>query len=115
MKAAVWHARRDVRIEQVPEPPAPPPGQVQVEVAWCGICGTVLHEYPGGPLYIPERAPHRLTGVQAPVLIGHEISGRVVAVGDEVEGFKVGDRIAACPIIGCGACRWCRSGSMAQC
>jgi (R,R)-butanediol dehydrogenase / meso-butanediol dehydrogenase / diacetyl reductase len=115
MKAAVWHARRDVRIEQVPEPPAPPPGHVQVEVAWCGICGTDLHEYLGGPLYIPERAPHWLTGVQAPVLIGHEISGRIIGVGDGVEGFTAGDRIAACPIIGCGACRWCRSGSMAQC
>jgi (R,R)-butanediol dehydrogenase/meso-butanediol dehydrogenase/diacetyl reductase len=115
MRAAVWHGRRDVRIENVPEPPPPPPGQVQVEVAWCGICGTDLHEYIGGPLYIPERAPHPLTGVQAPVIIGHEMSGRVIATGDGVENLAAGDRVAACPIIGCGKCRWCRSGSMAQC
>jgi (R,R)-butanediol dehydrogenase/meso-butanediol dehydrogenase/diacetyl reductase len=115
MKAAVWHGRRDVRIESVPKPPPPPPGQVQVKVAWCGICGTDLHEYEGGPLYIPLERPHPLTGVQAPVIIGHEMSGEVTAVGDGVEDFTPGDRIAACPIIGCGKCRWCRSGSMAQC
>lgn len=43
------------------------------------------------------------------------MSGRVAAVGPGVEGFWVGDRVAACPIIGCQECRWCRSGSMAQC
>lgn len=115
MKAAVWHGRKDVRIEKVSEPPAPPPGQVQVKVAWCGICGTDLHEYMGGPLYIPLGHPHPVTGVQAPVIIGHEMSGEVTAVGEGVENFAVGDRIAACPIIGCGKCRWCRTGSMAQC
>jgi (R,R)-butanediol dehydrogenase/meso-butanediol dehydrogenase/diacetyl reductase len=115
MKAAVWYAREDVRIEDVPSPPHPPPGQLQVEVAWCGICGTDLHEYTGGPVYIPQGAPHPLTSVKAPVLIGHEMSGRVLAVGEGVENFAVGDRVVACPIIGCQHCRWCRSGSMAQC
>ena len=115
MKAAVWHGRQDVRIEKVSDPPPPPPGQVQVKVAWCGICGTDLHEYMGGPLYIPLGRPHPVTGVQAPVIIGHEMSGIVIALGDGVENFAVGDRVAACPIIGCGKCRWCRSGSMAQC
>ena len=115
MKAAVWHGREDVRIEQVSEPPVPPRGQVQVQVAWCGICGTDLHEYVGGPVYIPVEHPHPLTGVQAPVQIGHEMSGTVIAVGEGVDQFKAGDRIAACPIVGCMECRWCRSGSMAQC
>jgi (R,R)-butanediol dehydrogenase/meso-butanediol dehydrogenase/diacetyl reductase len=115
MKAAVWHGRQDVRIQNVDDPPQPPPGQIQVRVAWCGICGTDLHEYIGGPLYIPVDRPHPLTGVQAPVIIGHEMSGKVVAVGEGVDDFAPGDRIAACPIIGCGACRWCRTGSMAQC
>lgn len=115
MRAAVWHNRRDVRIEEVQGPPTPPKGQIQVKVSWCGICGTDLHEYLGGPIYIPVERPHPLTGVQAPVIIGHEMSGEVVAVGDAVESFALGDRVAACPIIGCGSCRWCRSGSMAQC
>ena len=115
MRAAVWHARQDVRIEDVPDPPDPPPGQLQVEVAWCGICGTDLHEFIAGPVYIPHEAPHPLTAVQAPVMIGHEMSGRVISVGKEVKNFAVGDRIAACPIIGCQRCRWCKSGFMAQC
>jgi len=115
MKALVWYGRKDVRVEEVPDPPPPPAGQVQLEVAWCGICGTDLHEYLGGPLYIPVGAPHPLTGAQAPVILGHEISGRVVAIGDGVEGFQVGDRVAVCPIIGCGECRWCKAGFMGQC
>jgi (R,R)-butanediol dehydrogenase/meso-butanediol dehydrogenase/diacetyl reductase len=115
MRAAIWHNRRDVRIEEVQSPPLPPAGQVQVKVSWCGICGTDLHEYIAGPIYIPAERPHPLTGVQAPVIIGHEMSGEVVAVGEDVHGFTLGDRVAACPIIGCGNCRWCRSGSMAQC
>ena len=115
MKAAVWHGRQDVRIEAVNEPPPPAAGQVQVQVAWCGICGTDLHEFLGGPLYIPVGSPHTLTGVQSPVIIGHELSGEIIAVGKGVENVVAGDRIAACPIIGCGKCRWCRSGSMAQC
>jgi (R,R)-butanediol dehydrogenase/meso-butanediol dehydrogenase/diacetyl reductase len=115
VKAAVWHGRQDVRIEDVNEPPPPPPGQVQIKVSWCGICGTDLHEYLAGPVYIPVNGPHPLTGVQSPVIIGHEMSGEVLAVGNGVENFKPGDRVAACPIIGCGKCRWCRTGSMAQC
>jgi (R,R)-butanediol dehydrogenase / meso-butanediol dehydrogenase / diacetyl reductase len=115
MKAAVWRGRKDVRVQGVDDPPDPLPGQVQVKVAWCGICGTDLHEYTGGPLYIPVDHPHPVTGVQAPVIIGHEMCGQVSGVGEGVTDFKAGDRIAACPIIGCGHCRWCGCGSMAQC
>jgi (R,R)-butanediol dehydrogenase/meso-butanediol dehydrogenase/diacetyl reductase len=115
MKAAVWHGREDVRVEEVKDPNPPAEGQVQVNVAWCGICGTDLHEYMGGPLYIPTKEAHPVTGVRAPVIIGHEMSGRITALGKGVEGLRIGDRIAACPIIGCGQCRWCKTGSMAQC
>ncbi|MBC8253817.1 MAG: alcohol dehydrogenase catalytic domain-containing protein, partial [Ardenticatenia bacterium] len=115
MKAAVWHGRRDIRIEDVPEPPSPPEGQVKVKVAWCGICGTDLHEYLGGPLYVPVDEPHPLTGVQAPVILGHEMSGDVVEVGPGVTQVKAGDRVALCPIIGCLECRWCKSGLMGLC
>lgn len=115
MKAAVWHGRRDVRVEDMPEPPSPPPGQVKVKVVWCGICGTDLHEYLGGPLYIPADAPHPLTGAQAPVILGHEMAGEVVEAGSGVMGVKAGDRVALCPIIGCQECQWCKSGLMGLC
>ena len=115
MKAAIWYGRRDVRVEDVPEPPSPPEGQVKVEVAWCGLCGTDLHEYLGGPLYIPEETPHPLTGAQAPIILGHETAGEVVEVGPGVTRVKIGDRVALCPIIGCLECEWCKSGLMGLC
>lgn len=115
MKAAVWHGRKDVRVEEVSDPSSPPPGQVKIEVACCGICGTDLHEYLGGPIYVPANKPHPLTGAQAPVILGHEMSGDVVEVGDGVTRVKTGDRVALCPIIGCEQCRWCTSGRMGIC
>jgi hypothetical protein len=93
VRAAVWHNRRDIRIEEIQSPPLPPRGQVQVKVSWCGICGTDLHEYlDDGPIYIPVTRPHPLTGVQAPVVVGHEMSGEVVEVGEYVEDFAPSGR-----------------------
>jgi (R,R)-butanediol dehydrogenase/meso-butanediol dehydrogenase/diacetyl reductase len=115
MKAAVWYGQRDVRVAEVPEPPSPPAGQVKIEVSTCGVCGTDLHEYLGGPIYIPAGSPHPLTGAQAPVILGHEMSGRVVELGPDVNRIQVGDRVALCPIIGCLECKWCKSGVMGIC
>lgn len=55
MRAAVWHGRHDIRVEDVPLPAEPPPGWVQIRVHWCGICGSDLHEYLAGPVFIPWR------------------------------------------------------------
>jgi threonine dehydrogenase-like Zn-dependent dehydrogenase len=59
MKAAVWHSKRDLRVEDFTAPSGAGPGEALVEVALCGICGTDLHEYIDGPQYIPLEA-HRL-------------------------------------------------------
>ena len=64
MRAAVWHGRHDIRVEDVPLPAEPPPGWVQIRVHWCGICGSDLHEYLAGPVFIPVEAPHPLTGLR---------------------------------------------------
>jgi (R,R)-butanediol dehydrogenase/meso-butanediol dehydrogenase/diacetyl reductase len=56
-----------------------------------------------------------MTGVQAPVILGHEIAGDVVEVGPDLPRMKVGDRVALCPIIGCLKCEWCTSGLMGLC
>ncbi len=58
MRAARWHGREDIRVEDVPVPELQP-GHVAVDVAWCGICGSDLHEYLEGPIFIPSGAPHR--------------------------------------------------------
>ena len=110
MKAARFHGPGDIRIDDVPEPTVGP-GQVKVDVDWCGICGTDLHEYLDGPIFIPPKgAPHPLTGEEMPVVMGHEFAGVVAEVGDGVTTVKEGDRVAVEPYDVCGECAACRAG-----
>ena len=104
MKAARFHGPGDIRIDDVPEP-TPGPGQVQVAVDWCGICGTDLHEYLEGPIFIPPKgSPHPITGAELPVVMGHEFAGVVSAVGSGVSGVAEGDKVAVEPYYVCGEC-----------
>jgi len=79
---------------------APAAGQVQIRVAYCGICGTDLHLFHGA-------MAQRLT---LPHVMGHEMSGTIEAVGAEVHGWKPGDRVTVRPLDPCGACPACRIG-----
>lgn len=97
MKALRWHDQKDIRLEEIEEP-VTGTGQVKMKVKWCGICGSDLHEYLGGPIFIPVDEPHPLTGEKAPVTLGHEFSGEVVEVGEGVSNYKVGDRVVVEPI-----------------
>ena len=115
MQAAVWHGKKDIRVETVPVPPPPPPGWVQVAVDWCGICGSDLHEYLAGPIFIPADKPHPLTGKQGSVILGHEFSGKVVALGEGVNSVKVGDTVAPDACQHCGECQPCREGRYNVC
>jgi (R,R)-butanediol dehydrogenase/meso-butanediol dehydrogenase/diacetyl reductase len=108
MRAIRWHARLDVRVEDVAPPKAPAPGEVQIEVLSCGICGTDTEEYRHGPMFVQAGSPHPLTGRQAPLVIGHEVCGRVVATSDR-GGDALGGRLVAVDgLISCGRCRQCR-------
>jgi (R,R)-butanediol dehydrogenase / meso-butanediol dehydrogenase / diacetyl reductase len=110
MRAARYHGRGDVRIDEVPEPRTGP-GQVKVAVEWCGICGTDLHEFLEGPLFIPAPgSPHPITGETVPVVMGHEFAGTVAELGEGVSGLNVGDRVAVEPYYVCGECAACRAG-----
>ncbi len=110
MKAARFHGQGDIRIDDVPEP-IPGPGQVQVAVDWCGICGTDLHEYLEGPIFIPAKgAPHPITGQEVPVVMGHEFAGVVSGVGRGVTDITEGDRVAVEPYYVCGECSACAAG-----
>ncbi|MFD2618454.1 2,3-butanediol dehydrogenase [Terrilactibacillus laevilacticus] len=97
MKAARWHNQKDIRIEDIEEPKVAP-GKVKIQIKWCGICGSDLHEYLGGPIFIPVGEPHPLTHEVAPVTMGHEFSGEIVEVGEGVNNFKIGDRVTVEPI-----------------
>jgi (R,R)-butanediol dehydrogenase/meso-butanediol dehydrogenase/diacetyl reductase len=114
MQALRWHAARDVRLDEVAEPAGAPAGEVVIEVAACGLCGSDLHEYLHGPVYIPKKA-HPLTGVTPPVTLGHEFAGRVVSAGQGVERIGVGSRVAVNPCLLCGECAWCRRGQPNLC
>jgi (R,R)-butanediol dehydrogenase/meso-butanediol dehydrogenase/diacetyl reductase len=72
------------------------PDDVLVQVAWCGICGTDLHEYVVGPIVTPVR-PHPLTGATLPQTLGHEFSARVVEVGSDVAGVLSATGSLSCP------------------
>jgi (R,R)-butanediol dehydrogenase/meso-butanediol dehydrogenase/diacetyl reductase len=115
VKAARFHGRGDIRVEDVPEP-AVRPGTVAVEVEWCGICGTDLHEYLDGPIFAPTPdAPHPLTGESIPITLGHEFAGVVAELGEGVDDLAVGDRVVVEPYIVCGRCDACSSGRYNVC
>lgn len=107
MKAVRWHARGDIRYEEVDDSPCPGSYDMQVEVAYCGICGTDLEEYDAGPIFIPTKSAHPLSHRMAPMILGHEFSGIVVAVGDHVQGYAVGDHVASDALLYCGDCESC--------
>lgn len=99
MKAARYYDQKDIRIEDIPEPELKP-GTVAIDVAWCGICGTDLHEYLEGPIFVPPKGkPHPISGEEAPVTLGHEFSGTITALGEGVTGLEVGQSVVVEPYI----------------
>ena len=101
MHAAVYRGVNDVRIEAVPVP-AIGPGEVLIRVHSCGICGTDLKKIHTG-------------SHSAPRIFGHETVGTIAAVGEGVEPFALGDRVAVFHHIPCGSCYYCRKKTFAQC
>lgn len=115
MKAARFYGPGDIRIEDIPEPRVVS-GAVKVEVEWCGICGTDLHEYLEGPIFAPAAgAPHPLTGETVPITLGHEFAGIVNEIGEGVDDLNVGDRVVVEPYIICGRCDACQQGKYNVC
>lgn len=114
MRAAVYHGRRDVRVEDVTQR-STGPNDVEIEIAYCGICGSDVHEYAAGPIAIPEDEPHPLTNETLPIPMGHEFSGTVSDVGAAVDDVAIGDRVTVNPAIWCGECRFCQEGNHHRC
>lgn len=114
MKALRWHAARDLRLSDL-ELQKPGTGEVELRVAYCGICGSDLHEYQDGPHSIPQVEPHPLSCCRAPLTLGHEFCGVVSALGADVVDLKIGDRVAVEPEYRCGECRYCLEGRYNLC
>ncbi|GAA3719646.1 MULTISPECIES: 2,3-butanediol dehydrogenase [Bacillales] len=98
MKAAVWYGKKDLRVEEI-ELKQTKDTDVKVRVAWAGICGSDLHEYEEGPVFVPNEKEDPLTGEIAPLTMGHEFAGVIEEVGPKVTKYKVGDRVVINPTI----------------
>ena len=98
MKAIRFYGKEDVRVEDVAAPTAMGDAQVMVKPLTCGICGTDLHEFAGGPIVTPS-TPHKFTGAVLPQILGHEFSAEVLDVGRAVTRVRKGDRVSIQPLI----------------
>lgn len=102
MKAAVLHEKKDIRYEDI-EKPVLEKDEVLIKVKYTGICGSDM------PRVLADAAHYY------PIVLGHEFSGEVDEVGEDVSGLSVGDRIAAAPLVPCHQCIDCKQGNHAQC
>ena len=98
MKAIRFYAREDVRVDSVASLDVVGDSQVLVRPLTCGICGTDLHEFAGGPIVTPKTA-HKFTGAVLPQILGHEFSAEVVDTGHLVTRVRKGDRISIQPLV----------------
>lgn len=98
MKALQYMGAKKVEIREVPVLP-PAPGQARIKVTYCGVCGSDIGIYSG-------KHPR----AKAPLTIGHEFVGVIEAINGEANGLRVGDRVAAFPLLSCGTCYACRTG-----
>jgi L-iditol 2-dehydrogenase len=103
MNALLLSKYKHLEIANLPVP-VPEPFDVLVQVAACGICGSDVHGYDGTS---GRRIP--------PLVMGHEAAGIVAAIGSEVTGFAVGDRVTFDSTVYCGVCTFCRKGEVNLC
>lgn len=100
MRVAMYYNNNDIRIEDLPVPKIGP-GEILMRVEASGVCGSDVLEW------------YRVK--KAPLVLGHEVAGRVVETGEGVEKFKVGDRIVAAHHVPCNTCFYCLSGHHTAC
>lgn len=102
MKAAVLYGNEDIRYESVPSPTVHS-GEIKVHVRAAGICGSdIPRVFQSGAFYYP-------------IILGHEFSGEVVEVADDVHDFKIGDCVVGAPLVPCMKCADCLRGNYASC
>src|SRR3954465_11976753 len=104
MKAVVWHGKRDVRVDDVPDPTIEEPTDAIVRVTSSGLCGSDLHLYELFGPFIDEGD-----------ILGHEPMGIVEAVGSAVSHIQPGDRVVIPFNVSCGQCWMCSNGLQSQC
>ena len=103
MQALLLSAYSRLTVTDVPRPD-PGPGEVLVQVAACGICGSDVHGYDGSS---GRRIP--------PIVMGHEAAGTIAALGLGVDGYAIGERVTFDSTVYCGACEFCARGDVNLC
>ena len=109
MRTAVFYGGKDIRVEEMPTP-EPGAGEVLVDIGAAGICGSDLHPYRG-------HNPWGRPAGGGPRRAGHELAGTIAAIGPDVTGLSVGQRVGVEPmhLVGCGRCRACARGDYHIC
>jgi len=107
MHAARLYGPRDIRVERMPHPGAPGPGDVLLRVTATGICGSDLHTFADGRIGD--------TVLKSPLVLGHEFAGVIEAVGSGVEDLRAGVRVAVDPAHPCHRCELCEQGHSNLC
>lgn len=100
MEAAVYRGVKQIVVDQL-DRPEPGPGEALMRVGAAGVCGTDLRIYAAGHHRIPQGTSR---------ILGHELAGEIVAVGEGVSGLAPGDRVGVAPNVGCGVCSQCVAG-----
>lgn len=106
MDAAVLHQPMEISVEKI-EIPIPKEDEALIKVYCIGICGSDIQYYEHGKIGRYE--------VNEPLILGHELAGEVVAIGEHVRNVSVGDRVAVEPGVTCGRCEYCKSGRYNLC
>jgi L-iditol 2-dehydrogenase len=104
MRAALLEAEKRLVLTETPIPTIQSADQVLIRVKTVGVCGSEVHAFHG-------THPYRV----APVILGHEMAGDIVAIGEAVTRFKVSDRVVVDPQWTCGECAYCRAGDINLC
>ncbi|MBB5414306.1 threonine dehydrogenase-like Zn-dependent dehydrogenase [Paraburkholderia atlantica] len=104
MRALCWHGKKDVRVDNVPDPVIEHPRDAIIKVSSCAICGSDLHLFDG---FMPS--------MKSGDILGHEFMGEVVEVGSGNSRLKVGERVVVPFTIACGECDQCRRGFFSVC
>lgn len=96
MKGIFFKGKESILLKENLEKPSLKPEEVLVKVKYCGICGSDIESYKTGALEKPG------------IIIGHEFSGKIAEVGENVKGWNIGDRVTANPSLPCNKCYWCK-------
>ncbi|WP_417804404.1 L-idonate 5-dehydrogenase [Thalassospira lucentensis] len=107
MYSVVIHSPHDLRIDRMDVPDAPASGTVTVQIDKGGICGSDLHYYHNGGFGTVK--------IREPMTLGHEVAGTITAVGANVNGLAVNDKVAVNPSMPCNECAYCRANMRNQC